>query len=204
MGKLFCIMGKSATGKDHIYRALLKNDVPLLEPLILYTTRPMRRGETDGREYHFIDAERLEEMRKQGHVIEERVYQTVCGPWHYATVDDGSVDLAHHSYLSIGTLESFVRLRQYYGTEQVVPLYIETEDGLRLAHALQRERKQPEPNYAELCRRYLADCEDFSEEKIEAAGIGIEERIPNNDTLQGCILRVQERILEQEAGTGVL
>ena len=45
---------------------------------------------------------------------------------------------------------------------------------------------------------------DFSEEKIEAAGIGIEERIPNNDTLQGCILRVQERILEQEAGTGVL
>ena len=97
-----------------------------------------------------------------------------------------------------------MRLRQYYGTEQVVPLYIETEDGLRLAHALQRERKQPEPNYAELCRRYLADCEDFSEEKIEAAGIGIEERIPNNDTLQGCILRVQERILEQEAGTGVL
>lgn len=199
MGKLYYIMGKSATGKDHVYRALLKNSVLALEPLILYTTRPMRKGEADGREYHFVSAEDLGQMREQGRVIEERVYQTVSGPWHYATADDGNVDLAHHSYLSIGTLESFVRLRQYYGAAQVIPLYIETEDGLRLAHALQRERKQPQPNYEELCRRFLADCEDFSEEKITAAGIGT--RIPNNDTLEACILRVQEKIMEQEAET---
>ena len=55
MGKIYYIMGKSATGKDHIYRALLKDETLGLAPLILFTTRPMRRGETDGREYHFID-----------------------------------------------------------------------------------------------------------------------------------------------------
>lgn len=201
MGKLYYIMGKSATGKDHIYRALLKDASAALKPLVLYTTRPMRQGETDGREYHFVDAAYLNKMREQGCVIEERIYQTVCGPWHYATIDDGSIDLAHDSYLSIGTLESFVQLRHYYGRDRVVPLYIETDDGLRLAHALQRERKQPEPNYAELCRRYLADCDDFSEEKITAAGI--EKRIPNNDTLEACIRRVREEIQQQERGSAL-
>ncbi len=201
MGKIYYIMGKSATGKDHIYRALLKDETLGLAPLILFTTRPMRRGETDGREYHFIDITFLEKMRAQGCVIEERVYQTVCGPWHYATIDDGSVDLAARSYLSIGTLESFVRLRHYYGRNRVVPLYIETDDGLRLAHALQRERKQKEPNYPELCRRYLADCDDFSEEKI--AGAGIKKRIMNNDTLEACIRRVKEEIQQQERGSAL-
>ena len=53
----------------------------------------------------------------------------------------------------------------------MVPLYIEVDDGLRLSRALERERKQTEPKYAEMCRRFLADCEDFTEEKIAEAGI---------------------------------
>ena len=63
------------------------------------------------------------------------------------------------------------QLKKYFGEEQVVPLYIEVEDGLRLERALSRERMQDEPDYAELCRRFLADREDFSEEKLEEAGI---------------------------------
>ena len=41
----------------------------------------------------------------------------------------------------------------------MVPLYVEVDDGLRLSRALERERKQTEPKYAEMCRRFLADCE---------------------------------------------
>ena len=56
------------------------------------------------------------------------------------------------------------------------------EDGLRLRRALEREALQREPGYAELCRRFLADTEDFSEEKLQAAGI--KKRFFNEDLEQ--------------------
>lgn len=194
MGKLFYIMGKSATGKDHIYRALIADPSLALHPVVLYTTRPKRSGETDGIEYHFIDQETLGSLRDAGRIIEERMYRTVSGPWYYATVDDGRISLAQENYLTIGTLESWLKIRDYFGPDHVVPLYIETEDGLRLTHALRRERKQAHPNYAELCRRFLADTEDFSEEHLAAAGIT--RRISNNGTLEECISSVHNYILQ--------
>ena len=45
------------------------------------------------------------------------------------------------------------------------------EDGLRLSRALERERRQQNPKYAELCRRYLADEKDFSEENLSELSI---------------------------------
>lgn len=56
----------------------------------------------------------------------------------------------------IGTLESYYGMREYFGEEQLIPIYIEVEDGLRLERALCRERQQKEPKYAEMCRRFLA------------------------------------------------
>ncbi len=50
----------------------------------------------------------------------------------------------------------------------MVPLYIEVEPGLRLFRALARERSQADPKYTEMCRRFLADEEDFSPEKQAA------------------------------------
>ena len=57
MGRLFYIMGKSASGKDTIYQRLLRNPEFSLERLVIYTTRPIRDGELDGREYHFVTEE---------------------------------------------------------------------------------------------------------------------------------------------------
>ena len=71
----------------------------------------------------------------------------------------------------IGTLEVYTKLSDYFGREQIIPIYIEVEDGLRLQRALDRERMQDPPKYTELCRRFLADTEDFSEEKLAEAGI---------------------------------
>ena len=45
MGKIFYIMGKSASGKDRIYSLLVENKELNLKKLILYTTRPIRAGE---------------------------------------------------------------------------------------------------------------------------------------------------------------
>ena len=96
MGKIYYLMGKSASGKDTIYRELLKK-CPRLRRVVLYTTRPMRDGECEGREYYFANPKTLETFEKQGKIIEMRTYQTVCGPWSYATVDDGRICLEDRS-----------------------------------------------------------------------------------------------------------
>ena len=171
MGKIFCLMGKSSSGKDTIYKVLLdQNEVPL-QRIIPYTTRPIRSGEKNGVEYIFTDENGLEMLIEQQKVVEQRAYQTIYGIWKYFTVDDSQVDFSSGNYLVIGTLESYEQLRKYYGEAFVLPIYIEVDDGLRLQRALDRERMQEKPKYAEMCRRFLADEEDFSEERIAEAGI---------------------------------
>ena len=170
MGKIYYMMGKSSSGKDTIYKDIRK-DLPELKTLTLYTTRPMREGEKDGVEYYFVTDEILEKYREEGKIIELRTYQTVYGDWKYATIDDGQMNLDDSDYLIIGTLESYSKMKSYYGEEYLVPIYIEVEDGERLSRALQRERQQEQPKYDELCRRFLADQNDFSEENLREAGI---------------------------------
>ena len=125
MGKIYYLMGKSASGKDHIYEHLIQETALDLKPFVLYTTRPIRSGE-----------------------------------------------------------------------QAMVPLYVEVDDGLRLSRALERERKQTEPKYAEMCRRFLADCEDFTEEKIAEAGIV--RRFSNNSTPEDCFSEIQNFVEQQK------
>ena len=191
-GKIFFVMGKSASGKDTIYKKLLEY-FPELKTVTLYTTRPMREGETEGVEYHFIRAEQLETMKSEGRVIEMRTYQTMYGPWSYATVEDGQIDLSQGSYMMIGTLESYESIRTYFGKNDAVPIYIEVEDGERLIRAVNREKQQKNPKYTELCRRFLADETDFSEEKLAQAGITAEERYENQE-LSDCLKNISEKI----------
>lgn len=195
MGKIFYIMGKSASGKDHIYEALLHDKKLKLKPLVLYTTRPIRNGEVDGETYFFTDESHLGELREAGKIIEERCYQTIHGPWYYFTADEGQFE-TDDDFLGIGTLESYAGLKKYFEAGKLVPLYIEVEDGIRLMRAIGREMKQEEPKYKELCRRFLADTEDFSEEKLQQQGIV--SRILNNDSFEECVDRVKRAILEAE------
>lgn len=170
MGKIYYIMGKSSSGKDTLFKDITER-LPSLRTVTLYTTRPKREGETDGVEYHFVTEEVLEKYSCEGRVIELRTYNTIHGAWKYATIDDGQVNLEEADYLMIGTLEAYDKIRKYYGAKQVMPVYIEVEDGERLSRAVARERQQENPKYAELCRRFLADTQDFSEENLKDAGI---------------------------------
>lgn len=186
MGKIYYMMGKSSSGKDTLYKEVLKA-LPKLKTLVLYTTRPIREGEQEGREYHFVTDEELERFEKAGKIIEERTYDTVYGAWKYATIEDGQINLAAYDYLVIGTLESYAGMKKCYGAENLVPIYIEVEDGERLSRALSRERQQEQPKYEEMCRRFLADQKDFSEENLEEAGIV--RRYYNDDKVQ-CLEKI--------------
>lgn len=194
MGKIYYVMGKSSSGKDTIYKKMLERH-PWFRTIVPYTTRPIREGERDGVEYFFVDEERLREMQESEQVIEVRSYNTRCGIWTYFTADDGQIDLDTHDYLVIGTLVSYRALREYFGEEKLIPVYIEVDDGLRLARAVERERRQAEPKYTELCRRFLADEEDFSEENLSRAGIT--RRFENGD-LDACLEEIEEYIRSSE------
>lgn len=190
MGKIFYVMGKSSSGKDTLFQDL-KREFPQLRTIVLYTTRPIREGEKDGIEYFFVEEEKLDAFRKAGRLIEERAYDTIHGIWRYATVDDGQICLEEADYLAIGTLESYNRLKAYFGSGCVIPLYVEVEDGERLKRALAREERQESPRYEELCRRFLADARDFSEENLREAGIS--KRFYNENRSQ-CFKEMAEEI----------
>ena len=194
MGKIYYLMGKSASGKDTVYKRLLA-ECPRLKTVVLYTTRPMRDNEQDGVEYYFTTDGQLEDFAKQGKLIEVRTYQTVFGPWSYGTVDDGQIDLSGDDYLVMGTLESYDKMRDYFGAEAVIPVYIQVDDGLRLIRAVNRERQQTEPKYKELCRRFLADEEDFSAENLKKSGIDC---WFDNEDLEACFLEVLKVIQDEK------
>ena len=195
MGKIFYLIGKSSTGKDSLYNILIKDTDLNLLPVIRYTTRPIRDGETDGISYHFVDMDGYTGLKQSGCIIEEQVYHTVHGDWYYFTADDGGIDLDRNSYLAIGVLESFAGTREYYGKDKVIPIYVELDDGIRLERALKRERLPENGKYAEMCRRFLADADDFREERITELGITQEARFENDD-LNECAKRIKAWILK--------
>lgn len=180
---LFIIVGKSSTGKDTIFNRLLLSSDLKLKKLVTYTTRPMRSGETEGMEYHFVDNAALKNIEQEGRLIEKRSYDTIHGIWSYFTVD-GNDDIRKGNYLTIGTLQSLEKISAYYGDKYVIPIYITVDDGIRLQRALERERLQSNPDYAEMCRRYLADMEDFKNDNLEKLNI---RNIYTNDDIDKCV-----------------
>lgn len=191
MGKIIYLMGKSSTGKDTIFKELLKTGTVDLRTIVPYTTRPIRIGEENGVEYFFTDEQGFQKLLAQGKVIEARAYHTFHGLWRYFTVDDGQLQLENQNYIMIGTLEAYLKMKAYFGKEKLLPVLIEVDDGVRLLRALNRERMQEIPKYEELCRRFLADSEDFSEEKIAEAGI--QNRFCN-EVLEDCLSDILDYI----------
>lgn len=195
MGRVFCIVGKSSSGKDTIYKRLLQNPSLHLRRIVPYTTRPIREGEQEGVEYYFTTVERMMQLQQENKIIECRSYDTVYGAWYYFVAKDSQIDLGKNDYLVIGTLESYMKIRDYFGKDRVIPIYIDLDDGERLTRALEREKRQNQPGYEEMCRRYLADAKDFSQDHLENAGIVI--KFDNHD-LNTCLKEVAAYIMSYQ------
>lgn len=190
MGKIFCLMGKSSTGKDTIGKHLLKTMD--LKNIVLYTTRPIREGELEGREYYFVNNDEFKELETSGKVIEKRVYNTIHGDWTYATVDS-NIDLENNNYLVLNTLIGYEKLVNYYGKDTVIPIYIWVDLNTRIDRAFTREEQEKNPKYREICRRFIKDEEDFKGENLTRLEI-LEDNRFENDNLDRCIYQIKEKI----------
>lgn len=200
MGKIHMLMGKSSSGKDTIKNLLLKKftlsewEKFHLSEVTMYTTRPIRTGEENGKDYWFVDDDFLEEAKRNHKIVETRSYQTMHGVWNYFTYAD-SINLNHNNYIYLNTLEAYHKLVSFYQQEQIIPYYIYVkDDGERLQRALNRERQQKNPKYTELCRRYISDEMDFSIDKLNS--------IPNlkwyeNDNLEECTNQIYQDIKKE-------
>ena len=190
--KMIYLMGKSSAGKDTIYKIL--KDRLNINSYVMYTTRPMRDGEQNGVDYYYISNEEMEKYIKgemENELLEYRTYQTQHGPWTYATIKDEQFK-DDTDILMTGTLESYTRIKNRIANNpamSIEPIYIEVPDDIRLERAIKREKEQKEPKYAELCRRFLADTKDFSEENLAKAGIT--KRFQNKD-LYECVKEITE------------
>jgi guanylate kinase len=78
-GNLFIVTAPSGAGKTSLVRALLAADANV-QLSISYTTRAMRPGEADGRDYHFVSREQFQQMLGQGEFLESaEVYGNYYG-----------------------------------------------------------------------------------------------------------------------------
>lgn len=161
--KIVFFIGPSSSGKDTFFAKTLS----LYEvcSIVLLTTRPPRPGEVDGREYYFITNEKMDFLDINNELIERRDYNTMNGKWSYAT-SKGAIDLENYNYLTPNTWVAYQKFLEVYSKECLIPIYFQLDKGIRLQRALDRERQSTKSDYAEMCRRFLADEQDFTDDMI--------------------------------------
>lgn len=176
-GENYFIYGAIFLWENIIKRRLIKENKFALKEMIMSTTRPMRTGEE------------MLELEEQGKIIEKRKYDTVYGPWYYFTTSS-NIDLENYNYIGDNTLEGLDKFVKFYVIENIISLLIKVDDGIRLQRALDREKREENPKYQELCRRFLADSIDYSEENINKRPIT--SIINNNSSLDNTMEEVEK------------
>ena len=162
--KIFALLGYSSVGKDTILKQVLK-DMDDVKPIISTTTRPMRKGETEGVEYYFIDD--TEFFRRGTDFVEQRIYHTKVkengvekdATWRYGIE---RMELEKDDYLivivdSVGYKE----LKNYVGNGKIVPIFISAPQEELKARALARGDLE-----AEVDRRLKDDYERFMDFRV--------------------------------------
>ena len=158
------LCGKSCVGKDRIREKICNERKEYYyDKMISFTSRPMRSGEEDGREYWFVSKEHLDEMRNAGLILDYREYKVSNGEiWGYGhySYPPSSRYIADGIYIAIADLDGAKAFKEAYGDDCIV-IYIEAPYYQRRARANIRD-----DNKKEIERRFKQDDIDFSNEKL--------------------------------------
>lgn len=151
MIKIIALFGPSSSGKDTLAKTLsARSDV---NEIISCTTRPKREYEKEGIDYYFLTDEEFGKKVLNGTMLEATSFRN----WFYGTplesLKENKINIGVFNKQGIECLLSDNRL-------EVIPIYIACEDKKRLMRSLEREMN---PDCEEICRRFLADKQDFEE-----------------------------------------
>lgn len=162
--KLFCLLGYSSVGKDTILKQVLK-DIDDVKPIISTTTRPMRKGETEGVEYYFIDD--TEFFRRGTDFVEQRIYHTKVkengvekeATWRYG-IERAELEKDDYLIVIVDSV-GYKELKNYVGNGRIVPIFISAPQEELRARALARGDLE-----AEVDRRLKDDYERFMDFRV--------------------------------------
>ena len=147
---MLVITAKTASGKDSIVKELINIG---MNKVVTYTSRPIRPGETDGVEYHFVTKEEFLEMKSRGVFAETTNYQISKNVvWYYGTSKES---LEEQNAVIICNPSGLKYLRQQKDLDLTV-FYINSNEEVIRGRLIKRG---DDPEEAE--RRLAADKEDF-------------------------------------------
>ena len=153
------ICGMSSSGKDFA-RGYLINKYKL-NPIISHTSRPIRVGETEGKEYYFISYSKFLEMDYMNEFVEMRSYSTLVNNkseiWNYGTT---YIELLKDNFVGIKCLVGAKAIKKAY--PETIVIHIHTDDTIREARA----RLRGSFDEVEWNRRKSADAKDFPENEV--------------------------------------
>lgn len=156
--KIIILTGMSSSGKDFIYKKLIKSG---FVGLVTNTTRPQRVNEIDSVDYNFLSQNQFFDLINNGNMIEYRKYNTEFGVWYYGSSAE-NVDLNKHDYVIILTLDGAEAWINYFGAENCIVFYINCPKSIRE----ERAKKRGSFNQDEWNRRVITDKQDFTIEKV--------------------------------------
>ena len=162
--KIFALLGYMGVGKDTILKQVLK-DMDDVKPIISTTTRPMRKGETEGVEYYFIDD--TEFFRRGTDFVEQRIYHTKVkengvekdATWRYG-IERAELEKDDYLIVIVDSV-GYKELKNYVGNGKIVPIFISAPQEELKARALARGDLE-----AEVDRRLKDDYERFMDFRV--------------------------------------
>lgn len=184
--KVVILMGKSASGKDSILKYLQKEYN--FNPIVSYTTRPIRKNEINGKDYYFVQNQDFAKMLKNDEFIETREYNTCFNnkqdTWYYGISKEEFNN--KNKKICIVDITGQKEIIKYYGKENVISIYIDVLDDIRE----KRAKSRGSFSQSEWNRRLKDDNKKFKNVKYDYI-------ISNNGTEKQCQENI-ENILRKE------
>lgn len=120
MNKIVLVHAPSGTGKGTLINMLLK-DFSEIKLSASYTTRKMRKGEADGREYHFVSKQEFENMIENNKFIE---YNEYVGNYYGTAKKEVEEKLKTHHVLCEVEDHGVVEIMKAFSKERLLTIFI--------------------------------------------------------------------------------
>lgn len=181
MYEVVAIMGKAGAGKDTLLQEILRQTWWLHE-IVSCTTRPMREGEKDGVNYHFLTNQEFADRVADGRMFEAVVFNDWC----YGTSEEGLSD----RFVNIGVFNpEGIDILSENPKVNLHTIYVKADDKIRLIRQLNRE---VHPDVSEIVRRFGADEKDFAHINEDEIDLIVDNTYPPIQQLAEKIIKIFE------------
>jgi guanylate kinase len=161
MYKIVTLSGKAGAGKDRMMQEVLKvlrEESPefTINEIVSCTTRPMREGEVNGRNYYFLTHEEFAERLADGTMVEATIFNDWCYGSCLEHMNEDGINIGVYNPEGVAILQSIPDIMVY-------SIFVDAPDKVRLLRQLNREEN---PDVKEIIRRFSADEADFSPDNL--------------------------------------